>query len=265
MKRLPRLLGITAFALILLSSGWCGASATAEEVAARHRRRANDVVLVHGAWADGSSWSGVIAHLQREGFNVIAVQLCERSLAEDAALVRHTIAQIPRPVVVAGHSYGGFVISEATAGAGNVVALVYVSAFAPDQGENLGALLAPYPPTPALMHLVIDDQLDATIEPAAYVRYFAADVPRDDARVLAATQHPINVGILTTPAGVPGWRTIPSFYLVSTEDQVIPPDLERFFAQRMGARTIEVRSSHVSLISHPHAVSELIERAAARP
>ncbi len=227
-----------------------------------HSPRATDVVLVHGAWADGSSWSDVIEVLQRDGFTVRAVQLREQSLVDDAAQVRHAIEQFSGRVVVAGHSYGGAVMSQATAGAAQVSALVFVAAFAPDQGESIGSVSAGHPPTAAIQHLVIDDQGNATLEPDAYARYFAADLPRPQARALAATQHPIAASILAEPAGAPGWRTIRSFYAVSADDQVIDPDLERFFAKRMGAQTIELRASHVSLVSHPRAIAELIERAA---
>ena len=260
-QRVLLLAGLTTLAFVAATQTRAAVS-SADEGASRQQRQVNDVVLVHGAWADGSSWSKVIEHLQRERFNVVAVQLREQSLADDAAIVRHAIAQIPRPVVVAGHSYGGLVMSEATTGATNVVALVFVAAFAPDASESLGALAAGYPTPPAIARLVVDDQGNATIPPDAYVQYFAPDVPTDQARVLAATQHPISAPILGTPAGVPGWKTIPSFYQVSTQDQVIDPDLERFFARRMGAQTIELPSSHVSLISHARAIAELIERAA---
>jgi pimeloyl-ACP methyl ester carboxylesterase len=231
---------------------------------AKVSRAAKDVLLVHGAFADGSSWSGVTRRLQRDGYTVRAVQLREQSLADDAALVRHAIGGIPRPVVVVGHSYGGIVISEATTGAANVVGLVYVAAFALDQGESIQGMIAGYPPAPALKHLIVDDQGNATVDPADFVQHFAADVPRDEARALEAAQHPISLSILGTPAGVPGWKTIPSFYQVSTNDEAIDPNLQRFFAKRMGAHTIEIAASHVSLVSKSGAVAELIERAVGR-
>lgn len=226
---------------------------------------ARDVLLVHGAFADGSSWSGVARRLQHDGYSVRAVQLREQSIADDAALVRHVIGKIARPVVVVGHSYGGIVISEATPGAANVVGLVYVAAFALDQGESIQGVIAGYPPAPALKHLIVDDQGNATLDPADFVQHFASDVPRDEARALEAAQHPISVSILGTAAGVPGWKTIPSFYQVSTRDEAIDPKLQRFFARRMAAQTIELAASHVSLVSKPAAVAELIERAAGRP
>jgi hypothetical protein len=141
---------------------------------------------------------------------------------------------------------------------------VYVAAFALDQGESIQGVIAKYPPAPALKHLIVDDQGNATLDPADFVQHFASDVPRDEARALEAAQHPISVSILGTPAGVPGWKTIPSFYQVSTSDEAIDPNLQRFFAKRMGAHTIEIAASHVSLVSKSGAVAELIERAVGR-
>jgi len=229
---------------------------------AKAHKPAKDVLLVHGAFADASSWAGVTKRLQHDGYTVRAVQLREQSIADDAAQVRHAISTIARPVVVVGHSYGGYVISEATPGAANVVSLVYIAAFAPDQGETLQALLGGYAPPAAMKHLIVDDQGNATLDPADFVQHFAADVPRDEARALEATQHPIAVSILGTPAGAPGWKTIPSFYQVSANDEAIDPKLQRLFAKRMGAQTIELAASHVSLVSKSGAVAELIERAA---
>jgi pimeloyl-ACP methyl ester carboxylesterase len=226
-------------------------------------RIADDVILVHGAFADGSSWSGVIEHLQSAGFGVQAVQLPEQSLAADVALVRHAIESVPRPVIVAGHSYGGSVISEASAGAANVAGLVFVAAFAPDQGESINSLAAAFPPQPALANLIIDDQGNATVGEHDFVTYFASDLPFAQAKVAVAVQHPIAASIFGTPSGAPGWRTIPCFYQVSTHDQAIAPDLERFFAMRTGAETIELGSSHLSLVSLPQEIAGLIARAAA--
>jgi len=238
--------------------------AESESTANTKDRIANDVLLVHGAWADGSCWAKVAKELFAAGFGVQAVQLREQSLEDDAALVRHAIDSAPRPLIVAGHSYGGFVMSEASAGAKNVPALVFVSAFAPDEGESIGTLAADYPTTPAIENLVVDDQGNSTIEPNAFVRYFAADLPKEEAQVLAAVQHPTAVGILSAVAGEPGWKTIPSYYQVSSEDQVIDPDLQRKFAERIQAETIELKASHVALISQPGPVADLIVRAATK-
>jgi len=223
--------------------------------------RARDVLLVHGAWADGSSWSDVIVRLQRDGYTVRAVQLPLQSLAGDAAVVRAEIDRIGRPVVVAGHSYGGAVIGEAAAGAPNVVGLVYAAAYALHDGESLGALNARFAATPILQALVFDAQGSATIEPEAFARLFAPDLPGRQARVLAAVQKPISGAIFGTPAGHPAWREVPSWYQVSRDDQVINPELQRFVAARMGARVVELASSHASLLSHPRAIAELIEQA----
>jgi pimeloyl-ACP methyl ester carboxylesterase len=195
---------------------------------------------VHGAFVDGSSWSDVTARLQHDGYTVRAVQLPLQSLAGDAAIVRREIERIGHPVVVAGHSYGGAVIGEAATGESNVTGLVYAAAYALDEGESLGALNARFPATPLLGALVFDSAGSATIEPEAFTRLFAPDVPARQARVLAAAQGPISGAIFGTPAGAPAWRTIPSWYQVSTEDQVISPELQRFVAARMGAQVIEL-------------------------
>ncbi len=226
------------------------------------RTRAADVLLVHGAWADGSSWSAVIGDLQARGYNVTAAQLPEQPLSGDVALVKHAISQSRRPLVVAGHSYGGAVISGATAGASNVKALVVVAAYAPDAGESVLALNQKFPATPIGKALRFDDQGNATVDPAAFPTILMPDVPRARARVLAAVQKPINGAALQAPAGPAGWHMIPSYYQVSTRDQVINPDLERFFAHRMKAHVVELDSSHASLLSHPKQIAALIERAA---
>lgn len=220
-----------------------------------------NVLLVHGAWADGSCWSSVIRELQRNGYNARAVQLREQTLADDAALVRHAIEQFDGPLVAVGHSYGGFVISEAATGAENVKALVYVAAFAPEEGETLAALTTGHE-TPALANLVVDDLGEAIIEPEAFVRHFAQDLPVRDARVLAAVQKPTAVGILGAVAGPPAWHKVPSYFQISLDDQVIAPALQQMFAERMKATTIELDASHASLLSLPRAVANLIARAA---
>jgi hypothetical protein len=230
---------------------------------AAHRHPKPNVLLVHGAWVDGSSWNAVTAILQRQGFTVLAVQLPLTSLADDVAWTRHALAErLSGPTVLAGHSYGGAVISGAATGVPNAVGLVYASAFAPDEGETLGGLNARFPAPPGLAFAQPDSLGFLWFDPAAIPGNFAQDLPVADARVLAATQKPIAARSFGDPAGPPAWKTLPSWALVSTEDRMINPDLERFMARRMRARTIEVRSSHASPASHPDKVAGLIVAAA---
>ncbi len=254
-----------ALGALALAPG-CATTAPEEEAAETELRAegalAQDVLLVHGAWADGSSWSDVIERLQRDGYTVRAVQLPLQSLAGDAAIVRREVERIGRPVVVAAHSYGGAVIGEAAAGASNVIGLVYAAAFALDEGEALGGLVAGFPAPPVLDALVFDNAGNATVAPDAFVELFAPDLPARRARVLAASQTPISGAIFGTPAGAPAWRGIPAWYQVSTEDQVVSPDLQRFVASRMNAQVTELRASHASLLSRPRAIAALIETAA---
>lgn len=220
------------------------------------------IVLVHGAWADGSSWSAVIQRLQEDGYNVIAPQFPLTSLTDNLARLRGVLAVQTEPTVLVGHSYGGQIITALGTDAPHVVGLVYIAAFGLDQGESIGGLLAQGPPTPALAHLRIDAQGFAWLPQSDFVNYFASDVDRKKANVMYAVQQPLSVSALGDIMGTPAWRTLPSWYLVATNDQAIPPAAERFFAQRMGATTVEVKSSHVAMVSHPDKVTELIEKAA---
>jgi pimeloyl-ACP methyl ester carboxylesterase len=228
--------------------------------------RGVNVLLAHGVWADGSSWSRVIPILQEHGHTVIALQLNLRSLAEDVAWARHVLAERvpPGPTVLAGHSYGGAVISGAGAGApvGRVIGLVFASAFAPDAGESLGQLGAMFPAAPALAHLQPDSQGFLWFDPAAFPANFAQDLPLEQAQVAAAAQRPGAGALFSDVAGPPAWRTVPSWTLVSTRDRAINPDLQRFMAKRAKAKTIEVASSHASILSHPREVAGLILAAA---
>jgi pimeloyl-ACP methyl ester carboxylesterase len=222
-----------------------------------------NVLLVHGAWADGSSWAGVIPLLRERGHTVVAVQLALNSLADDVAHVRQVLADRSQgPTVLVGHSYGGAVISGAAAGQANAIALVYASAFAPDAGESLGALSAKYPAVPLGEHLQPDARGKLWIDPAKYNEVFCQDVDAVQAGVMAAAQGPLAGAIFGEQAGPAAWHTLPSWYFVSTEDRAIAPDLERFFAGRMGASTVEEASSHASPVSHPREITELIFAAA---
>ena len=221
-----------------------------------------NIVLVHGAWADGSSWSGVIEPLQTIGYKVTAPQFPMTSLADNVARLREVLALQNGPTIVAGHSYGGQIITALGTDAPNVVGLVYIAAFGLDEGESIGALLTQGPPTPALAHLIIDKQGFAWLPEDDFVNHFAADVEPVKAKVMYAVQQPLSVTALQDVMGVPVWKSQPSWFLVATNDQAIPPDAERLFSKRMGATTIEVASSHVAMVSHPDDVVKLIETAA---
>jgi pimeloyl-ACP methyl ester carboxylesterase len=221
-----------------------------------------NVVLVHGAWADGSCWSAVIERLQAAGYDVVAPQFPETSLADDVARLRQVLVRQDGPTVIAGHSYGGQIMTALGADAPNAVALVYIAAFGLDEGESIGALLASGAPTAALAHLDVDARGFAWLPEDDFVQHFAADVPPTEAKVMFAVQQPLSMSTLADVMGVPAWKSLPSWYLVATEDQAIPPDAERHFAERMGATTIEVPSSHVAMVSHPDEVATLIESAA---
>jgi pimeloyl-ACP methyl ester carboxylesterase len=262
-----RAAALAGLAALALGAPGCAVTADEQDAESAVARRAEgalarDVLLVHGAWADGSSWADVTERLQRDGYTVRAVQLPLQSLAGDAAIVRRELARIGRPVVVAGHSYGGAVIGEAAAGASNVIGLVYAAAFALDAGEALGGLIAGFPAPPILDALELDSAGNATLAPDAFVELFAPDLPARRARVLAASQTPIAGAIFGTPAGAPAWRTIPAWYQVSTEDQVVSPELQRFVAARMSAQVIELPASHASPLARPRELTRLIERAA---
>jgi pimeloyl-ACP methyl ester carboxylesterase len=222
-----------------------------------------NVVLVHGAWADGSTWSAVIERLQADGFHVTAPQFPLTSLADDVSRLRQVLEFQSGPTIVAGHSYGGQVMTALGSDAPNVVGLVYVAAFGLDEGESLGALLSQGPVTPALAHLFTDQRGYAWLSEDDFVHHFAADVDPTKARVMYAVQQALAAPTFQDVMGVPAWRSLPSWYLVAKDDQAIPPAAERQFASRMGAVTIEVPSSHLPMISHPSEVAELIETAAA--
>lgn len=219
------------------------------------------IVLVHGAFADGTGWQHVIPVLERDGYNVIAVQNPLSSLASDVETTKRVIDAQQDPVVVVGHSYGGAVITGAAAGNANVKALVYLAAFAPEAGEAIGAFGKQYPSA-------LDTALKSDAAGFLYVdrtRFrdvVARDVSATDAAVMAAAQKPVSGSVFGASVPQPAWKTIPSWYLVSQEDRALNPDLERFYAKRIGATTVEIKSSHVAFVSHPDAVVRLIEKAA---
>jgi pimeloyl-ACP methyl ester carboxylesterase len=221
-----------------------------------------NIVFVHGAWADGSCWSGVIERLQADGFQVRAPQFPMSSLADDVARLRQVLEFQDGPTLVVGHSYGGQIMTALGAEAPNVVGLVYIAAFGLDEGETLGALLSQGPPTAALEHLFTDTRGYAWLSEDDFVNHFAADVDPTQAKVLYAVQQPLATSAFGDVMGLPAWKSLPSWYLVAQNDEALPPDAERQFATRMGAMTVEIPSSHVPMVSHPSKVADLIDSAA---
>lgn len=224
------------------------------------------VVLVHGAFADASGWSAVIQRLSAQGYSAFAPANPLRGVISDGDSVRTFLSTIEGPVVLVGHSYGGSVITNASVGADNVRALVFIAAYAPDEGETLGAagaldgasndlaehlVVRPYPGAP-------EGDLDAYIDPAVFHHQFCADLPEDLAAVMAVSQRPVTLSCLGTPSGPAGWKTLPSWYMVASDDNAIPPVAERAMAARAGSTTVEIASSHVAFISHPDETVELI-------
>jgi pimeloyl-ACP methyl ester carboxylesterase len=221
-----------------------------------------DIVLVHGAWADASSWSAVIERLQADGYTVTAPQFPLTTLADDVARLRQVLARQNGPTIVAGHSYGGQIMTALGNDAPNVAGLVYIAAFALDEGESIGALLGQGPPSPALVHLDIDQQGFGWLPEDDFVHHFAADVDPIKAKVMWAVQQPLAVSTLGDVMGVPAWKSLPAWYLIAEDDQAIPPDAERRFAERMGATTVEVTTNHVAMVSHPDEVVRIVKAAA---
>jgi pimeloyl-ACP methyl ester carboxylesterase len=225
--------------------------------------RARNIVLVHGLFADGSCWSEVISRLQAAGLNVTAVQNPLTTLPEAVASAQRVLDRQDGPTVLVGHSFSGMIVTEAGVHP-NVSALVYVAARAPDAGEDYTALAKTFPTPPASAGILFDGD-EGRLSEDAFLRDFAGDLPEAKAKVLYAVQQPFHKALLTGKTAHAAWRSKPSFYAVSTEDRTINPDLERFMAKRMGAKTIEVKASHLSLISHPDEITRLILEAAGQP
>ena len=221
-----------------------------------------NIILVHGAWADGSCWGSVIERLQAEGFQVRAPQFPLSSLADDVARLRQVLEFQDGPTVVVGHSYGGQIMTALGSDVSKAVGLVYIAAFGLDEGESLGALLSQGPVSPALAHLFTDERGFGWLPEDDFVKHFAADVGPTRARVMYAVQQPLASSAFTDVMGVPAWKSLPSWYLVAQNDEALPPDAERQFAARMGATTVEIPSSHAPMVSHPEEVARLIEKAA---
>lgn len=253
---------IARLALALwLVAGMAGAQGVAQAGSKKPAAAKPTIVLVHGAFADASSFERLIPLLQDKGYTVVAAQNPLSSLPDDIANTKRVLANQKGPVVVVGHSYGGIVISGAAAGNPNVKALVYLAAFAPEANEPVGPLTKKYP-----------SSLDPALRPDAggylYIAcdavhsVFAADLPEKVAKVVCAVQKPVHNSVFGATIPSPAWKTIPSWYLVSKDDKALNPDLERFYAKRMKATTSEIAASHVAFISHPDVVARLIDQAA---
>jgi pimeloyl-ACP methyl ester carboxylesterase len=236
----------------LTSTRGLGAMATPTKV--------RNVVFVHGLFADGSSWSEVIARLQAAGLNATSVQNPLTTLPDAVASAERVLARQDGPTILVGHSFSGMIVTEAGMHP-NVSAVVYVAARAPDAGEDYTALAKKFPTPPASAGIIFDGD-EGRLSEEAFLRDFAGDLPEAKAKVLYAVQEPFQKALLAGRTTHAAWRSKPSFYAVSTEDRTINPDLERFMAKRMGAKTIEVNASHLSLISHPDEITGLILEAA---
>ena len=260
-------LGLTATGLVNMQT----AQAVAKDGAVRQKPT---IVLVHGAWAESGSWAKVIRRLQEDDYSVIALPNSLRSLSSDSAAVRKAITDLNVPVLVVGHSYGGAVITAAASGLANVKGLVYIAGFAPNTGEDLLSLATQfdqqYGPVPGAQYYRPDGPFDADhpqtliyLDRANFGSVFAQNIDRETAAILAATQRPIALACFGEPLGVePAWKQCRTWYQVSAQDRLISPAGERWFAKRMGAETIELDTSHASLVAEPGAIARLIKKAA---
>jgi pimeloyl-ACP methyl ester carboxylesterase len=221
-----------------------------------------NIVLVHGAWADGSCWNKVIPLLLAKGFHVAAAQIPLTSLEEDIATTRRLLAQQSGPTVLVGHSYGGAVITGAGAQARDVKALVYVAGFGLDEGESLDSLSKQGPPSPGSTQIQPDSDGFLWIKREGFHKAFVGDATVAEAAIMCTIQKPLSIASFTGKMGRPAWKTIPSFYLVSANDQMIPPPAQEFMAKRMNATTSSVPASHVSMVAHADKVADTITQAA---
>jgi pimeloyl-ACP methyl ester carboxylesterase len=273
-RRVRRGLGVLAVGVLTMVtlSATTGTAATPAHADHHHAGPKPTVVLVHGAWADSSSWDGVIRRLQHDGYTVDVFPTPLRGLASDTAGLRDYLAAITGPVVLVGHSYGGAVTTDAATGDANVKALVYIDAFAPDEGQDLlqltGATSVVANPDPTQVFSFVPNTLPPTastdlyILPSVFPQAFANDLPASEGALLATTQRPIAFGAFSELSTAPAWRTIPSWYEVGTIDKVIPPSAQLAMARHAHSHITEVRSSHLPMISQPQAVTRTVETAA---
>ena len=267
-------IGLVVGAAVLAWVAVCAPMAVAASTQQHATTHKPTVVLVHGAWADSSSWSGVVRRLQSDGYSVRVVPNPLRGLASDSDYLAAYLQTIPGPIVLVGHSYGGAVVTNAATGNPNVKALVYVDAFAPDQGESVvqlasakpGSALAVADPSTVFSFVpfpgAAPGDVELTVLPKVFRTAFANDLPRSKAAVLAATQRPVALFALNEPSGVPAWKTIPSWYLAGTIDKVLPIAEQRAMAVRAGSHLVRVRAGHLSMISKPGDVESIIVDAA---
>jgi len=220
-----------------------------------------NVVLVHGGFVDGSGWAGVYRALKKDGYTVAVVQNPTISLAEDVRVTKRAIAKQNGPVILVGHSYGGVVITE-SGNDPNVAGLVYIAAFAPDKGESVSTLIASPPPGAPVPPILPPQDGFLFLDRAKFAASFAADVNPDEAAFMADSQVPWGMEALAGTITEPAWRTKPSWYLVASDDRMIPPDAQRAMAKRAGAQVSEVRASHSLYVSQPQSVASVIEKAA---
>ncbi|MGN6689459.1 MAG: alpha/beta fold hydrolase [Sphingopyxis sp.] len=248
------------FTATLVAGATIPFAARAAEALGSQRAASRNIVFVHGLFADGSCWAEVIARLQAQGLNTTSVQNPLTTLEESVASVTRVLDRQDGPTVLVGHSFGGMLVTQAGVHP-NVSALVYVAARAPDANEDYPKLAATYPTPPASAGIVYDGD-EGRLTEATFLRDFAGDLPAAKARLLYAFQQPFQRALLSGKVTQAAWRSKPSFYAVSGEDRTIDPDVERFMAKRMGAKTIELKASHLSLISQPDAIARLIVEAA---
>jgi pimeloyl-ACP methyl ester carboxylesterase len=263
---------ILALAVSLTASAFAAPGTTRDQSSRTGTGSKPTVVLVHGGWDNSTSWNAVVAELQERGFDVIAPANPLRDLASDSAYISSVLDTIEGPIVLVGHSYGGAVITNAAVGHENVEALVYIAAFAPDEGESLLQLVTMNPGSEIGPSTLVTrpyprpdggEGTDLYLTREGVRTAFAADVPRRTTDLMFATQRPFTEEAFGSPSGPPAWESIPSWYLVASQDRAIPPATQRFMAERAGARTTEVAASHVAHISRPQAVTRIILQAAA--
>ena len=262
-KARSTLLGLAVLGVIAGSA----TVATASTGTSSHSDVRPTIVLEHGAWADGSSWNGVVTRLQRDGYTVDVPPNPLRGVASDSAYLASYLATIPGPIVLVGHSYGGFVTTDAATGNPNVKALVYVDAYIPAQGDTLNSLTAQFPgsqiaPTSLGFVPSAGGVVDAYVKPAMFRAILGNDLSVRQVAALAATQRPIAASALGEVSGPPAWTSVPTWAVIGTEDHALPPAAQEFMAQRAHATVTKIRASHLSLISHPDAVERVIVEAA---